>query len=184
MLIVAAIKYLLLFLCTDSVKRKGGCIFVHCVAGISRSATVCIAYLMKHLCWELQRAFDFLKARRSCVAPNLSFMGQLLAFEKQLNPNTPSRGITTHCKEESKQKRSSPMIEECDIVSKSFKSDCNISNCDEMNTHPSPSRSKPDNRRTVDFCSNSSRCTMDARRRGLKLFLIKDNCASVVPNTV
>jgi len=110
-------------------------------------------------------------------------MGQLLAFEKQLNPNTSSRGITTHCKEESKHKRSSPMIEEPDIVSKSFKSDCNISNCDEMKTHPSPSRSKPDNRRTVDFCSNSSRCTMDARRNGLKL-LLKSNCASVVPNTV
>ena len=100
------------FSSTDSVKQKGGCTFVHCVAGISRSATVCIAYLMKHLCWELQRAFDFLKARRSCVAPNLSFMGQLLAFEKQLNPDITTHGIVVKYKEETKYKRSSPTSEE------------------------------------------------------------------------
>lgn len=181
---MAAIECRLLFLYTDSVKQKGGCTFVHCVAGISRSATVCIAYLMKHLCWELQRAFDFLKAKRSCVAPNLSFMGQLLVFEKQLNPNTPSRGITVHCKEETKYKRSSPMTEEPDIVTKSSKSDTNITNYDETNTHPSPARSKPDNRKTIDFSCNNSRCAIDARKRTLKLLPLKGNCLSVVPNTV
>ena len=160
---MAAIECYLIccFFSTDAIKQKGGCTFVHCVAGISRSATVCIAYLMKHLCWELQKAFDFVKSKRSCVAPNLSFMGQLLAFEKQLNPNTPSRGITVHYKDETKYKRSSPTTEEPDIATKSSKSDTNI---DEKNIHPSPVKSKQENRRTVEFCCNNSRCTIDARR--------------------
>lgn len=165
----------------DSVKQKGGCTFVHCVAGISRSATVCIAYLMKHLCWELQRAFDFLKSRRSCVAPNLSFMGQLLAFEKQIDPNTPSRGIAVHYKDDSKYKRSSPTTEEPDVITKSSKSDHNIVKID--GSHPSAVKSKVDNRQTIDFYCNNSRCTLDARKRTLKLLPLKEHCLSV-PNTV
>ena len=70
---------------TDSVKKEDGCTLVHCMAGISRSATVCIAYLIKHMDWDLQKAFGFLKAKRSCVAPNLSFMGQLMKFQQQLH---------------------------------------------------------------------------------------------------
>lgn len=172
----------LLFISIDSIHQKGGCTLVHCVAGISRSATVCIAYLMKHWCWELQRAFDFLKAKRSCVAPNLSFMGQLLAFEKQLNPNTPSRGITIQYKEEPKCKRSSPMIEEINVITKSSKSECSITSVEEYNSRP-PAKSKPENRITVDFCCNSSICTLESRKKGLKLLPLKKNYMTV-PNTV
>ena len=31
----------------DNIKRNNNCL-IHCVAGVSRSATLCIAYLMKH----------------------------------------------------------------------------------------------------------------------------------------
>ena len=57
---------------------------VHCHAGVSRSATVCMAYVMKSLNLDLRSAYDFVKTRRSCVSPNLHFMGQLLEFEKCL----------------------------------------------------------------------------------------------------
>lgn len=134
---------------------------------------------MKHLCWELQRAFDFLKTKRSCVAPNLSFMGQLLAFEKQLNPNTPSCGITIQYKEEAKYKRSSPTTEEPDIVTKSSKSDYTTAHIDDGNTQ---SKNRLD-KRTIDFCFSNSRCIIDARKRPLKLLPLKDNCVPV-PNTV
>lgn len=112
------------------------------------------------------------------MAPNLSFMGQLLAFEKQLSPNTPSRGITVNYKEETKYKRSSPTTEEPDIVTKSSKSEYSL---DGSNT---PVKSKPDYRRTVDFSCNNSRCTMDARKRALKLLPLKQNNCVSVPNTV
>lgn len=68
----------------DSVKAKNGCVFVHCHAGISRSATISISYIMKTMNWELSRAYEFVKQKRPCISPNLHFMGQLLEFEKQL----------------------------------------------------------------------------------------------------
>jgi len=164
---------MMLFSCTDSVRQKGGCTFVHCMAGISRSATVCIAYLMKHLCWELQIAFDFLKTKRSCVAPNLSFMGQLLAFQQQLQFSHQS---VVHLKNGTNSKRSSPVLEET-----------NISLLSKSETHLKlPNVEEQVNRTSVDFCCpGNSTCSIEARKNGLKLLpLTKRNCITVsVPNT-
>uniref|UniRef100_A0A8C8DK82 Dual specificity protein phosphatase n=1 Tax=Oryzias sinensis TaxID=183150 RepID=A0A8C8DK82_9TELE len=68
----------------DSVRNKGGRVFVHCQAGISRSATICLAYLMRTNRVKLDEAFEFVKKRRSIISPNFSFMGQLLQFESQV----------------------------------------------------------------------------------------------------
>ncbi|XP_026177340.1 dual specificity protein phosphatase 2 [Mastacembelus armatus] len=68
----------------DSVKQSGGRVLVHCQAGISRSATICLAYLMHTLHFRLDEAFDFVKERRHVISPNLSFMGQLLQFETDI----------------------------------------------------------------------------------------------------
>ena len=69
-------------------KAGGGRVLVHCHAGVSRSATVCMAYIMKTLNQDLRSAYDFVKSKRSCVSPNLHFMGQLLEFEKRLGLHT------------------------------------------------------------------------------------------------
>ncbi|NXP48530.1 DUS4 phosphatase, partial [Heliornis fulica] len=55
-----------------------------CHAGISRSATICLAYLMMKKRVRLEEAFEFVKQRRSIISPNFSFMGQLLQFESQV----------------------------------------------------------------------------------------------------
>ncbi|XP_067886456.1 dual specificity protein phosphatase 4 [Heterodontus francisci] len=68
----------------DSVKKVDGRILVHCQAGISRSATICLAYLMMTKRVRLEEAFEFVKQRRSIISPNFSFMGQLLQFETQI----------------------------------------------------------------------------------------------------
>ena len=68
----------------DSVRNKGGRVFVHCQAGISRSATICLAYLIQSRRVRLDEAFDFVKQRRGVISPNFSFMGQLLQFETQV----------------------------------------------------------------------------------------------------
>ncbi|KAJ8263551.1 hypothetical protein COCON_G00160080 [Conger conger] len=65
----------------DSVKECGGRVLVHCQAGISRSATICLAYLIHSRRVPLDEAFDFVKQRRRVISPNLAFMGQLLQFE-------------------------------------------------------------------------------------------------------
>lgn len=71
-------------LSSDSVKDSNGRVLVHCQAGISRSATICLAYLMKKKRVRLEEAFEFVKQRRSIISPNFSFMGQLLQFESQV----------------------------------------------------------------------------------------------------
>jgi dual specificity MAP kinase phosphatase len=60
-------------------------VLIHCVAGISRSVTVTIAYLMKQYNMPLQKAYDHVKRRRPAISPNLNFMGQLLEYERMLD---------------------------------------------------------------------------------------------------
>lgn len=67
----------------DEVSECGGKVLVHCQAGVSRSPTIVLAYLMARTEHKmLSDAFNFLKDRRPIVAPNLNFMGQLLEFEQ------------------------------------------------------------------------------------------------------
>jgi len=54
---------------------------VHCHAGVSRSATLCLAYLMTCYHISLNAAFRYVKNRRSVISPNFNFMGQLLKLE-------------------------------------------------------------------------------------------------------
>ncbi|XP_061180485.1 dual specificity protein phosphatase 4-like [Saccostrea echinata] len=68
----------------DEVKGAGGRTLVHCHAGVSRSATICIAYVMYSRNISLDAAFEFVKSRRSEISPNAGFMHQLLEFEKEL----------------------------------------------------------------------------------------------------
>ncbi|XP_067857433.1 dual specificity protein phosphatase 1-A-like [Heptranchias perlo] len=68
----------------DSVKNSGGRVLVHCQAGISRSATICLAYLIRTQRVRLEEAFDFVKQRRGVISPNFGFMGQLLQFETEV----------------------------------------------------------------------------------------------------
>ncbi|NWI16617.1 DUS5 phosphatase, partial [Crypturellus soui] len=83
----------------DCVRRAGGKILVHCEAGISRSPTICMAYLMKTKRLRLEEAFDYVKQRRSLVSPNFSFMGQLLQYESEILSSTPSPPVAS-CKRE------------------------------------------------------------------------------------
>lgn len=64
-------------------QNKGSCL-VHCVAGISRSATIVLAYLMKHLKMSLREAHTLVKSRRPFIRPNLGFWKQLVDYEMSL----------------------------------------------------------------------------------------------------
>ena len=69
---------------TDSVKSSDGRVLVHCQAGISRSATICLAYLISRLRYRLDEAYEYVKNRRSIISPNFNFMGQLLSWESSV----------------------------------------------------------------------------------------------------
>lgn len=55
-------------------------ILVHCNAGVSRSPTIIIAYLIKYVHMNFDEAFDRVKKARPCVRPNEGFINQLKAF--------------------------------------------------------------------------------------------------------
>lgn len=65
-------------------KERNEKVLVHCMAGVSRSATLCIAYLMRHEGYTFNEAMIHVKCRRSIVRPNLGFIDQLKEWEKEV----------------------------------------------------------------------------------------------------
>uniref|UniRef100_A0A3P9H4E8 Dual specificity phosphatase 16 n=1 Tax=Oryzias latipes TaxID=8090 RepID=A0A3P9H4E8_ORYLA len=68
----------------ERAKASNGRVLVHCLAGISRSATIAIAYIMKRMDLSLDEAYRFVKEKRPTISPNFNFLGQLLDFEKKI----------------------------------------------------------------------------------------------------
>ena len=66
-------------------KEQSTSCLVHCKMGVSRSASVVIAYLMKELNLSYDQAYSFAKQKRSCVKPNDGFKAQLRTYESILN---------------------------------------------------------------------------------------------------
>lgn len=55
---------------------------VHCYAGISRSSTIVISYLIKHKDFTLKNALEHCRNIRPIVNPNIGFLNQLESYEK------------------------------------------------------------------------------------------------------
>ncbi|KAG0343912.1 hypothetical protein BG004_004899 [Podila humilis] len=58
-------------------------IYVHCKAGKSRSVTATIAYLIMHLHWPLNKAYQHVLTQRPCMCPNIGFVTELMNVEKK-----------------------------------------------------------------------------------------------------
>ena len=59
-------------------------VIVHCAAGMSRSPSLVIAYLMIENRWCYEEAYNYVKSRRPIVEPNIGFVKQLKALEYKL----------------------------------------------------------------------------------------------------
>ena len=59
-------------------------VLVHCFAGVSRSSSVVIAYLMRFRKTTFQQASDFLTDKHPRAQPNPKFLRDLIKYEKQL----------------------------------------------------------------------------------------------------
>lgn len=59
-----------------------GAVLVHCYFGVSRSATVIIAHIMKKYKLSYREAFERVKIKRSIVFPNQGFVSQLKLYKK------------------------------------------------------------------------------------------------------
>jgi len=70
----------------DKARVDGGQVLVHCRVGVSRSATVTIAYVMKHLGIPLVDAYLIVRSRRLSVLiqPNMRLLYNLCGWEIKL----------------------------------------------------------------------------------------------------
>ncbi|XP_024130882.1 dual specificity protein phosphatase 18 [Oryzias melastigma] len=64
--------------------ENDGRTLVHCNAGVSRSAALCIAFLMRHRGASLLEAHAWLKSCRPIIRPNHGFWRQLIQYETEL----------------------------------------------------------------------------------------------------
>jgi protein-tyrosine phosphatase len=68
---------------TDFIRKainEGKGVLVHCFAGVSRSASIVIAYLIKYHKMEFNSAFNYVKNKRPWINPNYGFQAQLRRY--------------------------------------------------------------------------------------------------------
>ncbi|KAN0119856.1 hypothetical protein V8E51_002064 [Hyaloscypha variabilis] len=78
----------------DRGKANGTATLVHCRVGVSRSATICIAEVMRSLGLSFPRAYCFVRARRLnvIIQPHLRFSYELLKWEEKLRRESHREG--------------------------------------------------------------------------------------------
>lgn len=72
------------FLYIENIRLLGRRVFIHCNAGISRSPTIIVAYVMKYLRISFEDAFNLVKKARLTINPNIGFISQLKVYENYL----------------------------------------------------------------------------------------------------
>ena len=104
----------------DDALRTKGKIIINCARGISRSATIVIAYLMYRYNLRLNDAYMLILRLRPQVRPNSNFRRQLELFEQEL--------IDTRYKLHLQMRMSNPNGGNAGIALKNFNMNANISN--------------------------------------------------------
>ena len=64
--------------------KEGEIVLVHCAAGVSRSSSMIIAYLMLEEGMRFKQALDFVREKRSIICPNAGFQSQLELIDELL----------------------------------------------------------------------------------------------------
>jgi hypothetical protein len=62
-------------------------VLIHCQAGVSRSASIVIGYIMWKMRLSFENALLFVKDKRKCICPNEGFINQLKDFDDFLHKN-------------------------------------------------------------------------------------------------
>ena len=60
--------------------NKDNKIYVHCMSGVSRSASLVIFYVMKEKKWDYDTSFEYVQKIRNCIEPNSYFVEQLKEY--------------------------------------------------------------------------------------------------------
>jgi len=112
----------------EALCRKGNNVLVHCSAGISRSPTLVLAYMIKKYRMTLDEAFSKMRSLRQIVDPNMSFVMQLREWEKRLmdtidetnnsgsSSSRSATSATTYCGSSSKNKTDTSSLNDSAIL--------------------------------------------------------------------
>ncbi|ESK98384.1 dual specificity catalytic domain containing protein [Moniliophthora roreri MCA 2997] len=103
---------------TDAAQQRGEGVLIHCQCGVSRSATLVIALVMRAAAdrspnvpsevWALkgmQGAYDHVKEKSKTIGPNMSLIYQLLEYEKKLKGScgSPNSDMSSNVAEEEEE---------------------------------------------------------------------------------
>ncbi|CAF0981537.1 unnamed protein product [Adineta ricciae] len=69
----------------DEARQAGGRVLVHCACGVSRSSTICCAYLIRHHSMSVEEALIHLRSRRHIIRPNAAFLRQLIQYSELID---------------------------------------------------------------------------------------------------
>ncbi len=64
--------------------RCNGNVLVHCMAGVSRSSSIIIAYAMNKKELSFSDALTYVSGKHYCTSPNPGFISQLKKYDKEL----------------------------------------------------------------------------------------------------
>lgn len=81
----------------DTELRKGGKVLVHCVAGVSRSVSLVMAYLVRYGGLSSKDAYVLVKNKRTIARPNDSFCHQIMDFERSLGQKRSTSSLASQC---------------------------------------------------------------------------------------
>jgi len=79
----------------DKALKSGQSVLVHCQQGVSRSAAVVIAYLIRNKGMSYDNAYDLVKRKRACIKPNPGFVKALQDWEAAWRRPTVTRRFTS-----------------------------------------------------------------------------------------
>ncbi|KAJ2450009.1 tyrosine/serine/threonine protein phosphatase [Coemansia sp. RSA 2336] len=69
----------------DEGRQRHEGVLVHCQLGVSRSASLVIAYVMRTMREGFRRAYEYVQLRAPCISPNLALISQLYEYGEQLD---------------------------------------------------------------------------------------------------
>ncbi|OSX67637.1 hypothetical protein POSPLADRAFT_1064198 [Postia placenta MAD-698-R-SB12] len=109
----------------DQALERGDGVLIHCQCGVSRSATLVIALVMRAAAqrspnvpsevWSLkgmQGAYSFVKEKSNAIGPNMSLIYQLLDYERALKPDDSSPNSSDQSPSEEEWGRRRMVMEE------------------------------------------------------------------------
>ena len=68
----------------DETLNNNGKILIHCLEGVSRSVSICIAYLILKFNYDYFKAFNLIRSKRRVASPHPKFIAQLIQLSEIL----------------------------------------------------------------------------------------------------